>query len=111
MDRETILDLTERLSGQLDAAYRRAIQYGYSPPAVFVRIHGDFDRTERGELVVKAVDVDELVAGLDRAGFAERAEEMRCFLTAVPEGHYPIIVVDEGPDDPCVVSRPVPDQN
>jgi hypothetical protein len=103
--------LIERVSGHISAAYRRALRYGYEPPMVGMRVHGDIDNEDEFRVEIKAIDLKELYALEQRYGDSARkhAADVRSEAAAAPPGYFPLIVVDD--HSAPVRFHPIPDQN
>jgi hypothetical protein len=104
--------------GHVEAAYRRAIQYGYRPPLVSVRFYGDVEAAiaagGRIEGIIKAVDP----GGLDALAGKYSDEDvagLKAAILSVPAGYFPVLVVHDS-ERPvrlgdCLKAVQLPDRN
>jgi hypothetical protein len=80
--------------GHIEAAYRRALRWGYRPPLVAVRFRGDVDTGGRFECVIKAVDPADMAP--IAAKYGEDPAPFMAAIESVPAGMFPVMLVDDG---------------
>jgi hypothetical protein len=90
-------------------AYQRAVRNGYPRPAAGVRIRGILREGEDANIpgAIKAVNLAAVIEKLS----PEMAAAVEANLVNPPAGHYPCIVVDDGPEPPSILWYPLPDKD